>query len=118
MHAIQNNASEIGVGDIVVCQVQRSQQYFAHIVLDVGQCYYNKEPKYWIGNIQGHFNGWCLREHIFGILVDVQVWWDRDGQYHSRPLPKMVFAEVQPLVKDNRRNSAAAKLCEPRPRWQ
>ena len=118
VHAIQKEASQICVGDIVFFQVQRSQQYFAHIVLDVGQCYYNKEPKYWIGNIQGHFNGWCVREHIFGILVDVQVWWDRDGQYHSRPLPKMVFAEVQPLVKEHRRNSAAAKLCEPRPRWQ
>ena len=23
-----------------------------------------------IGNIQRHINGWCLREHIFGILVD------------------------------------------------
>ena len=53
-----------------------------------------------------------LREHIFGILVDVQVWWD--GQYHSRPLPKTVLAEVQELVNENRWNSAAAKLCEPR----
>ena len=27
MHAIEKEASEIGVGDIVFCQVQRSQQY-------------------------------------------------------------------------------------------
>ena len=65
-----------------------------------------------IGNIQRHSNGWCLREHIFGILVDVQVWWD--GQYYSRPFPKTVFAQVQELVKEHRWNRAAAKLFEPR----
>ena len=32
-HGVQKEASEIGVGDIVFCQVQRSQQYYAHIVL-------------------------------------------------------------------------------------
>ncbi len=50
-------------------------------------------------------------QHIFGILVDVQEW--GDGQYHSRPLPNTVFGQVQPLVKEHRWNSAAAKLCEP-----
>ena len=98
VHSIQKEASEICVGDIVFCQVQRSQQYYAHIVLDVEHCYYRKEPKYWIGNIQQHINGWCHREHIFGVLVEVQVWWD--GQYHSRPLPKEIFARVQALVKE------------------
>ena len=91
--------------------MQHSKQYYAHIILDVQNSYYHKEPKYWIGNIQRHINGWCLREHIFGILVDVQVWWD--GQYYSHPLPKPVFAQVQELVKEHRWNSAAAKLCEP-----
>ena len=66
-----------------------------------------------IGNIQRHINGWCLREHIFGILVDVQVW--RADQYFSRPLPGTVFAQVQELVKQ-RRWDRAAKLCEPR--WE
>ena len=114
VHAIQKEASEIDVGDIVFCEVQSSHQYLAHIVLDVGHCDDNiMAPKYWIGNIQRHYNGWCLRQHIFGILVDVQVLWD--GQYHSRPLPKIVFAEVQRLVKGNRWNSAA-RLCEPR--WE
>ena len=75
--------------------MQPSQQYFAHIVLDVEESWYHNEPKYWIGNIQRHFNGWCLREHINNFLVDVQVWWYGDGQYHSRPLPKTVFAEVE-----------------------
>ena len=109
-------ASEICVGDIVFCQVQHSQQYYAHIVLGSEQPNYHTwpEPMYRIGNIQRHINGWCLREHIFGILVDVQVWWD--GQYYSRPLPKTVFAQVQDLVKEHRWNRVAAKLCELR--WE
>ena len=116
VHSFQKEVSEICVGDIVFCQVQRSQQYYGHIVLYVKQSHYHKEPEYWIGNIREHINGWCLREHIFGILVDVQVWWRGEGQYLSRPLPKTVFAEVQPLVLENRWNSEAAKLCEPR--WE
>ena len=74
-------------------------------------CYYSKQPKYWIGSIQGRVNGWCHREHIFGVLVEVAV--TAKGLYFSRPLPKEVFAEVYAMVKDDRWNSAAAKLCEP-----
>ena len=52
--------------------MQRSQQYYANIVLGTEQSNYHTEPEpmYWIGNIQQDINGWCLREHIFGILVD------------------------------------------------
>ena len=114
VHAIQKKASEIGVGDIVFCQVQPSEQHYAHIVLCIEQGYYESEPRYWIGNIELHYNGWCRRKHIFGILVDVQQWWGGDRQYHSRPLPKTVFAEVQPLVVEHRWNSKAAKICEAR----
>jgi len=116
IHSFQKKASEICVGDIVFCQVQRSQQYYAHIVLGVEQSNYHTwpEPMHRIGNIQRHINGWCLREHIFGILVDVQVWWA--GQYYSRPFPKTVFAQVQELVKEHRWTRAAAKLFEPR--WE
>ena len=94
--------------------MQRSQQYYAHIVLGVEQSNYHTEPEpmYWIGDIQRHINGWCLREHIFGILVDVQV--SQDGHWHSRPLPKTVFAEVQKLIKVHRWNPEAATLCGPR----
>ena len=110
----RKKASEICVGDIVFCQVQHSHQYYAHIVLGVEQSNYHTEPApmYWIGNIPQDINGWCLRQHIFGILVDVQVWWD--GQYYSRPLPKTVFAEVQELIENNHWNRAAATLCKPR----
>ena len=111
MHSIQKEASEIGVGDIVFCQVQRSQQYYAHIVLEIERDYYAQESKYWIGNIEHKINGWCFREHIFGILVEVQVW--RKGQYYNRPLPKDVFEQVQRLVKDDRWSTCASSLCEP-----
>ena len=112
---MQKEASEIDVGDIVFCQVQPSQQFYAHIVHDVQHCYYRQEPKYWIGNIQQRFNGWCHREHIFGILVEVEVWWEdtEEGRYHSRPHPKELFERVQAMVKDDRWSSEAAKLCEP-----
>ena len=111
MHAIQKNASEIGVGDIVFCQVQRSQQYYAHIVLEVERDYHALEPKYWIGNIEHRINGWCFREHIFGILVEVQV--ECDGRYYTRPFPKSVFEQVRGLVKDYRWRQWARSLCEP-----
>ena len=112
IHAVQKEASEICKGDIVFCQVQPTQQYFAHIVLDVEESWYHNEPKYWIGNIQRYCNGWCLREHIFGILVDVQVWCYGDGQYHSRPLPKTVFAEVEAEGLQQRRGGSTAASAE------
>ena len=113
IHAVQKKASEIGVGDIVFCQVQPSQQYYAHVVLDVQTSIWPKnEQKYWIGNISGNINGWCLRQHVFGILVHVQKWWK--SQYWSRPLPKTVFAQVKELVEEDRWNPEAEKLCEAR----
>ena len=111
IHSVQKEASEICVGDIVFCQVQRSQQYFAHIVLDVELDYHAKEPMYWIGNIEHRINGWCFREHIYGILVEVQV--EHEGRYYTRPFPKSVFEEVRRLVKDDRWSKTAEKLCEP-----
>ena len=65
----------------------------------------------WIGNIMGRKNGWCYREHTFGLLVEVTVWWKE--QYYVRPHPKNVFADVVALVKEGRWSEAAAKLCEP-----
>ena len=52
-----------------------------------------------------------FREHIFGILVEVQMEWE--GRYYTRPLPKSVFEEVRHLVKDNRWSNGARRLCEP-----
>ena len=52
------------------------------------------------------------REHIFGILVEVQQVW-KDGQYYTRPHPKTNFEKVKALVKKDRWDMRAAQLCEP-----
>ena len=56
--------------DIVFCQVQPGDRYYAHLVK-------RKEwsPRYekWvftISNINGHENGWCYMEHIYGRLTE------------------------------------------------
>ena len=107
--SIQKEASEIDVGDIVFCQVQPSGLFYAHIVHEVQI----QPPKYQIGNTEGHINGWCHREHIFGILIDVEVW--SEGQYFSRPFPKELFEKVARLVQEDRWNDAACELCLPLP---
>ena len=43
VHSIQAVTAK---DEVLFCQVQRSQQYYAHIVLDVEWSYYDKEPKY------------------------------------------------------------------------
>ena len=110
-HAVNKEASEIGVGGIVFCQVQRSQQYYSHLVLSIEHDYHAKEPKYWIGNISQRFNGWCFREHIYGILVEVQVEWQK--RYYTRPHPKKVYDQVKWHVEYSRWSRHAQALCEP-----
>ena len=73
--------------------------------------YHAGESKYWIGSIQQRMNGWCFREHIYGILVEVQM--EREGRAYTRPFPKSVYQEVRKLVEDNRRSRMAESLCEP-----
>ena len=118
IHSFPKEASEIQVGDVVFCKVQRCDAYFAHLVLRVEwpKSNYHGEPTYVIGNILQHVNGWCHRRHIFGILVDVQKWCPKKKCYYSRPLPRTVYDQVRPLVspKHRRWNREAAKLCEPR----
>ena len=72
VHAFQKPASEILVGDIVFCAAQRSQLYYAHIVLEIENDRLGDEPKYCIGNIQGRVNGWRHHGHVFGVLAEVQ----------------------------------------------
>ena len=109
--AVKKKASELSVGDVVFCQVQRSQCYYAHFILSIEHDYHAKEPKYWIGNLKQEKNGWCFREHIYGILVDVQVLCEKE--YYTRPLPKSVYAEVKNLVAVYRWSKEAWRLCNP-----
>ena len=71
-----------------------------------------KEQKYWIGNIEQRVDGWCFREHMFGILVDVQSEWE--GRHYIPPIPqKRVRAAATALVKDYRWSQSAYNLCAP-----
>ena len=111
VHELTKERSEIDVGDIVFCQVQRSQMLYGHIVLRIEHDYHAQEPKYWIGNLMQKVNGWCFREHIYGILVEVETEWNE--RRYSRPFPKSVYHQVRALVEDYRWNPAAWELCAP-----
>ena len=112
---LEKSDPEIGVGDIVFCSAQPDESYFAHIVLHVKYDDHARENKYWIGNIVQEANGWCFRDHIYGILVRVQVPWG--DQYHPRPHPKDNYERVKELVnrdgEKSRWDSTAGELCEP-----
>ena len=112
LHAIQKEESEIHVGDVVFCQVQPGLDYYAHIVLEIHfpKNREHKETSYVIGHIKGYQNGKCYRKDIFGVLVSVQAF--GQGRCGSRPLLRTIFSKVQPMVKRNKYNRAAAFLCE------
>ena len=57
---------DILLGDIVFCEVQPGNRFFAHVVLSQEFCYSNAKPFWLIGNIKNIVNGWCYREHIYG----------------------------------------------------
>ena len=110
IHSFQKPASEILVGDIVLCVDQVSDQRHAYFVLEIEDEREAHEPRYWIGNVQGCMNGWCHREHIFGVLAEVQVW--RKGQHYSRPRHQPLFGRVAEMVRAERWTDAR-RLCEP-----
>ena len=111
-NAIEKARSEIRVGDIVFCLVQRKNLYYAPIVLEIETQEWLDEPKYWIGNIRGRINGWCFREHIFGAVVNVQTP-GGNGEYYPRPEPQPLFAMASWLYREGR-NEDAKQLCLPR----
>ena len=59
----------IKLDDIVFCQVQPKNRFFAHKVLKIelhgGKRYFT------IGNQKGFRNGWCEDHHIYGRLIEV-----------------------------------------------
>ena len=110
---VRKEASKIGVGDIVFCQVQCSNQYYANIVLKKERDNDTHRTKYWIGDIKDKYKGWCHREHIYGILVQVKV--KLEGRHYTRPLPKTNFEKVRNLIKDIPDSLAARRICDPRP---
>jgi hypothetical protein len=60
---------QVQVGDIVFCQVQPYDRFFAHLVKE--KIWRNAAWCFIISNIAGYVNGWCFIEHIYGRLVEV-----------------------------------------------
>jgi hypothetical protein len=60
---------QVQVGDIVFCQVQPYDRFFAHLVKEKN--WRNAAWCFIISNIAGYVNGWCFIEHIYGRLVEV-----------------------------------------------
>ena len=61
------------LNDIVFCQVQPSERFFAHMITEmkVDPAASAKNRRAWtIGNINGHVNGWCYDRHIYGRMVE------------------------------------------------
>ena len=69
------NADEVNENDIVFCEVQPGDRFYAHVVKK--KYWYTcdpVEPDQWafiISNIKGRENGWCYIEHIYGKCVEV-----------------------------------------------
>ena len=57
------------VGNIVFCQVQPRNLYYAHKILELDE--WEGERCFWIGNNSNHYNGWCYACHIFGRMTEV-----------------------------------------------
>ena len=74
------DCDSLEVGDVVFCQVQPRDRYFAHKILEIGWRRMSaasasrdqaKRRYYIIGNNKGKENGWCYDCHIYGRLVEV-----------------------------------------------
>ena len=60
-------ADEVNENDIVFCQVQPGDRFFAHVVSR--KWFQNGEWYFTISNLKGRENGWCSMEHIYGRLI-------------------------------------------------
>ena len=61
--------------DIVFCEVQPNNFFYAHKILKIRWNFAGTAEKYdrWyvIGNQAGHENGWCYKQHIYGRLFEI-----------------------------------------------
>ena len=64
------SADDVRKTDIVFCQVQPGDLFYAHLVshkwFQDGKWYFS------ISNLNGWLNGWCAIEHIYGRLIRCQ----------------------------------------------
>ena len=61
---------EIKVEDVVFCEVQYGNRFYAHLVKDIGD--WNGRRCFTIANANGRVNGWCYDEHVYGKLIRVE----------------------------------------------
>ena len=62
------SADMVHVDDIVFCQVQSSNRFYAHLVRR--KEWYRNDWLFTVTNIKGMVNGWCRIEHIYGRLAE------------------------------------------------
>ena len=62
------SADQVQVDDIVFCEVQPGNRFYAHLVKR--KEWRGVEWYFTISNAQGRENGWCRIEHIYGRLVE------------------------------------------------
>ena len=70
-YTLVTSQKQVQVNDIVFCEVQPGDRFYAHLVLEAQEGSSGK-MRYIIGNASGHQNGWCHIEHIYGRLVKVE----------------------------------------------
>ena len=65
-----SSPDEVRHNDIVFCEVQLGDRFFAHLVsrkwLENGEWYFT------ICNMKGRQNGWCSMKHIYGRLIEAK----------------------------------------------
>ena len=66
------SADDVEVDDIVFCEVQPHNRFYAHLVKEKWWGDWNVRWKFTISNIKGWENGHCNIEHIYGKLIDVE----------------------------------------------
>ena len=69
-YAPVTSADNVNIHDIVFCEVQPGDRFYAHLVW----CKWFQEGEWYstISNLQGRSNGWCSIKHIYGRLIRVE----------------------------------------------
>ena len=106
---LDTDESEITKGDIVFCQCQRKNIYYAHIVWGIEAAR---------GRTRGARSrrtgsATSRRPSMAGAIAGTSSEVPYKGRYYKRPFPKDNFDQVTSLVERDLNSSDAANLCEP-----
>ena len=63
--------------------------------------------------MKGHKNGWCFREHLHGIVMEILVSCGEpgSGEYGYRPHPQPIYKQVKKLLSEGNWREAQ-EMCE------